>query len=154
MVGGWGTGFRDFVGYGERIKCSNCNNNVIEHIYVTYSYEMFIVKWRHMGDRGSEKGDGYIQFLCPTCLHGFQIMGLEAVVMAKNNIAKYSAKHDTGKADTFAIDAQRKILAAVDRFDIQATKSWFNSIGFMSKRSAKKTLERVGLIDIVKVLDG
>ena len=151
MVTGWGSGFQEFVGYGASINCPNCHNQTTEQIYVTYSYEMvMLIKWRHMGDRGSWVDDGYIQFLCPICLHGYQIMGLEAVTAEKKKIAK----QDGGpSAAAFAIEAQNKINALNNRFDMEKSRSWFKSLSYLRKRDVVKALNRVGLNRVATLLE-
>jgi hypothetical protein len=151
MYVGWGVGQRAFLGYGARIQCSHCSNCVVEQIFVTYSYEeaMFI-RWKHLGDRGSQEGDGAILFLCPTCMHGFKILGSEAAEREKKNIAKTQGGV---AAAAFGIQAIDHLSLAQSRFDITYTKNWVANLNVLRKRSYFKLLRRAGLHQLAQKLD-
>jgi hypothetical protein len=146
MSVGWGTGQRAFIGFGAIINCAHCNNRGVEQIFVTYSYEQaFMVHWKHLGDRGSEPGDGLILFLCPTCLHGSQVFGAEAAEAEKKRVAK----RDGGAAAAgFAIAAHRSLTQAGLRFHLTETKKWFGSLSILAQRSTLKLYKRIGLYEL------
>ncbi|MFZ2169891.1 MAG: hypothetical protein WAW61_09685 [Methylococcaceae bacterium] len=146
----WGTGQRAFLGFGATLDCSHCNNRVVEQIYATYSYEQAVIfRWKHLGDRGSEEGDGVILFLCPTCMYGTQALGAEAAEREKKKIAK--TQGGTAAA-AFAIDIENQLKSVQARFDMRYTREWFNSLNLLAKHSHVKLLQRLGLYKIAEQL--
>lgn len=147
---GWGTGQREFVGYGAPIHCAHCRNHVVEQVFTTYSYEeAFFVRWKHMGDRGSQGEDGRILFLCPICLHGTTILGAEAIEATKKKLAK---SEGGASAARFAIESQNNLIAASQRINLSATQTWFNTLSPIARRSKRKVLLRAGLASVAESL--
>ncbi len=151
---GWGSGQREFLGYGSALKCSHCNNDVVEHAIVKYSYEiLFFVKERYYGGRGSKIGDeGEIIFMCPVCYFGFRgARAIEAAERSQKSIlkglggAKAAAQH--------MIEAQNELSSASNRFSIQQTKNWVSKLNSIERFSYFRLLKRLGMSELIERLD-
>lgn len=143
-------GQKEFVGYGQAITCQHCNNRVVEQAFATYSYEeVFLFRWKHMGERGSLPGDGSIIFMCPTCNYGFQVLGQEAIEAEKKAKAK---KEGGAVAAKFAIDSAHSLTSAQARFDLHHTANWVSKLNPIKKMSYFKLLRRLGLTELASQL--
>jgi hypothetical protein len=152
MSAGWGTGLREFIGYGATLTCTHCHNRVVEQVWATYSYEeAAFIRWKHFGERGSEECDGYIQFICGTCLNGVQFIGAEAAERKKKKVAK---EEGGTAAAAFAIEVENRLKALTVRFDMNHTTQWFKTLNVLQKRGTLKVLNRVGLYELAAKLSG
>lgn len=150
MWAGFGFGQKDFIGYGATIDCQHCHNRVVEQVFVTYSYEeIFVLRLKHMGERGSAPGDGSIIFMCPTCNFGFECKGQEAADAEKDKLAK---KGGGAAAAKFAIESEHLLTAAQERFDLHHTANWVSKLNPLKKISYFKLLRRLGLLRVASQL--
>ena len=146
---GWGLGQREFIGFGAAIKCSHCNNNVVEHVMVKYSYEiLFFVKERYYGGRGSKIGDeGEIIFMCPICNFGFRgATGIESAERSQKSISK--GPGGAKAAAQAMIDAQNELSSASNRFNVQVTKDWVLKMNPIERFSYLRLLKRLGMSEL------
>lgn len=150
MSVGWGTGHRAFIGYGAAINCNHCNNRSIEMVFATYSYEeALFIRWKHLGDRGSQAGDGRILFLCPTCERGVQFIGAEALPSEMKRVGKAGGG---AAAAQFAMEVQRKLVEVQGRFDLTHTRKWYGALSLLEQRFTRKILQRLGLFELIEKL--
>lgn len=153
----WGLGFgqREFIGYGATIKCSHCNNFVVEQIWVKYSYEiLFFVKERYYGGRGSKSGDeGEIVFMCPICYLGYHgAMAIEAAERSQKLISK--GPGGAQAAAQHIISAQNELSLISSKFDLQLTKSWVLKMNPVERFSYFRLLKRLGMSNLSIRLSG
>lgn len=152
MWAGWGSGQKEFIGYGADIECQHCHNRVVEQVWATYSYEeWFVIKLKYLGGRGSDAGDGDIIFMCPTCTYGFRVQGLEAAAVTKKELA--NNYQGAASAAQFAIEAEHQLQAAQARFSIPHTKNWIRKQNPIKRISYFKMLRRLGLVTLAMTLD-
>lgn len=153
MSYGWGSGQKEFIGYGSTIDCSHCNNRGVEHVYATYSYEEFLlIRFKYMGGRGSTRGDGEIIFMCRICNYGFTVTGLELSSVSKKALAK--GPGGAAAAAQFAVSAENELAAAQDRFNMEHTRAWVEKLNPLKRLSYFKLLRRLGLFDLCSRLGG
>lgn len=124
---------------------------VIEKIFATYSYEeIFLFRWRHYGERGSWVDDGDIICICPICNYGFNVVGQEAAEVKKKKIAK---KQGGAEAAAFAIDNERQLAALQSRINVSMTTQYVSSLNLFKRRTYKKMLYRLGLNQLLSILN-
>jgi hypothetical protein len=130
--------------------CNHCNNRSIEQVFATYSYEeALFIRWKHLGDRGSQAGDGRILFLCPTCERGVQFIGTEALFSEMKRDGKAGGGVATAQ---FAMEVQRKLVEVQKRFDLTNIRQWYSSLSLLHQRSTRKILQRLGLFELIEKL--
>lgn len=130
---------KDFIGVGEVINCSHCNNRSYEHVYVTYSYEQAIIKVKRLGGPGSMGGDGRIVFMCSICNYGFHVDGKE--------LTDYAMKSMKGEeAARYGIESARALQAAEIRFDLEQTRAWRAKLNPIDRAFHLRMLRRLGLL--------